>query len=140
MKRTRTTKGKENADGFLHDFMVQINDGIHRELEDSQDYIEKNELQDYITEEGHLDGDAINANEDLTVENVLHLGANHAWYSIHRNWHEVMEGVAKDHGLSDDDVADARGVAREINKLPPALRKIMKKALADAIKDEEGKK
>lgn len=145
MKRETTTKKSDKLLEFLKDFMEQVNNNIHNDLELSQDYLAKHELDDYLDDDGALIGD-IEANEDLTVRDVFQLGVNFARTELHQNWHKAMEKIAKKHGVSKAEMEASHGhgvhVVSDPSELPDDVQQLLAEALGlgDLYKQAKRKK
>lgn len=141
---TKTNK-KPRLEDFLKDFMVLTNEGIHQDLGNSKDYLERHELEDYIEEQG-LNIKAIEDNEDnLTVRDVLEIGIHWARHSTHRNWHEAMDDTAEKYGvpsMEDCDGDDEPGikVITDVNELPKEVLEALSDALGSIISKSSKKR
>jgi hypothetical protein len=138
----RSTKKNEDPEfnsfeKFLMELCTSVNEGVHKALSASEDFLDNHELKDYIEDDG-LNLRAIEENEDLTVEQVVMIGVNFANYSIHANWHEVMEVVAKKAGIENFELPHKERkspgikVVTDVNELPDEV--------VDALKDLLNKK
>lgn len=139
MKRT-TTNSSSKFTEFLESFMTKANDGIHDELESSKDYLARREVDDYITDEG-LDVRAVEANEDLTVADVLEIGIHFARYNTHRNWHDTMDKMADKAGVNMDKLRHKNSevhIVTDPDQLPEEVKQALRSLLG--LDDKKGKK
>jgi nitrogen-specific signal transduction histidine kinase len=164
MKKSNVSSGNKfvssgnKLEDFLKDFMIQVNTGIHEDLESSSDYLERNELKDYVEPKG-LNIAAIEKDEDnLTVRDVLEIGIHWARHATHRNWHEAMDAIAEKHGVEKLDLHDEDNQLKDIDKkiedlfdgkvtlkaiapkdLPPEIREILE-GIVETIQENRKKR
>ena len=126
---------------------LKANTGIHDDLENSSDKLERHELKTYIDGKG-LDVDAIQRDVDkdrLTVSDVLEIGIHFARFNTHKNWHSLIKDMAKKYGV---DLPDMEGVDIETSvkvvgsfeDLPEEIRDEITKQMNKLNKKKKGKK
>ena len=140
-KKTAAQRKKDFFE-FLKEFTLDINNGIHGQLEDSKKRLRSKHIPDYIDEENGLDVAAVESNENLTVRDVLEIGIHYARWNTHDQWHEVMDGLIEKHGVADDihfeDGAKTEvKVINGLDQLPPELRDALAQALGVDKKGEK---
>lgn len=124
---------------FLVKLMATTNEGIHRDLSNSEDFLASHELDDYIHEKKGLDISKIEKNKDLTPHQLIEIGMNYARWCTHKNWHEVMDATARDFGVEPPKMGDhgKRGgvqVITDPSQLPDEMREVLTEVLGDIIK------
>lgn len=135
----RPSKKQDNEKGtkleqFSKLLFEGLNGGIHQQLKESQDYLDKHELQSYIDEERGLNITKIENNEDLTVEHVIEIATHYANYSFHRNWHEAIDYAAEQVGIDTSKLTGGNAKVEIVgaDNLPPEVIKALKK-IADNL-------
>lgn len=127
---------------FLKDLVLRVNEGVHKDLENSQDYLERHELDDYIDEKKGLNLAAIEES-GLSAHAMVEIGIHWARHCTHTNWHEAMDFIAEKHGVpalgSDtiDTKEEAEVFVGGLDDLPEEIRQALVEALS---KKKKGKK
>lgn len=106
-----TDKFKE----FLEALSLQVNSGIHSDLEASEEHLEKYGIKNYIIhsddadEIGELDVKAIERDfksGKLDAAALTSIGFNYAKHGTHKNFHQAIDSVSEAFGIPKLEEAD----------------------------------
>lgn len=152
MKSNSWTNKEDDSISRFEEFLVKLcattNMGIHNDLDNSQDYLGKHEVQDYIDTKRGLDITAIEKavkNDELSVHDVVEIGIHWARHTIHKNWHEVMDDTAREFGVEPPDMGE-HGVKPRVqvitdpSQLPKEVRDVLTDVIGDILKEVKKKK
>lgn len=145
-KKSESTGKKKTVDNHkdmahtLLGMLDKINTGIHQELSDTEELVDKYELGGYFDSDNMPDINKIDES-DIGVKEVCIVGMASNLRGIHENFHSIIDDTAKELGI-DLHADDGKGFKiKELSgkKVPPEVMELVE-GIAEVIEKNRKKR